>query len=151
MDLLSLVRAGQIVEPLKVLYFLLNKHHIVRFKLVKVLKVCEYGVRNICFEELIHTFPEMMMILYLLGNHHSAVLRLEKVILLIVNKIVYCTLIPVRLRCGGRVVEPVTVLPSHKGLREKLLIGYLNIGDDIPHHSLEPEFLKPFRLECIVV
>jgi hypothetical protein len=127
-----------------------NKHHLIRFKLIEVLNILQTSFWNNSAEEFIDTFPKMVMILDFLSYHHSIILSLKKIIFLVVNKIINCTLISACWSCW-RIIKSFPVLAAHKCLREKLLVSQLNITNDIPHHFFELEFLLSFWLKCVVI
>lgn len=97
-------------------------------------------------EGLIDPLPEVVVVLDLLDDYQAVVLRLEEVVVLIVDEVVHCTrVLPIRLLLGGVAVERVCpVLSSlvfHEGLREEGLIVSLDLVDQVFHFSLEFEFL----------
>ena len=86
------------------------------------------------------------MVLDLLDDYQAVILRLEEVVVLVVDEVVHCTrVLPIRLLLGGVAVERVSAILSslilHEGLREEGLVVSLDLVDQVFHFSLEFEFL----------
>ena len=88
----------------------------------------------------------MVVVLDLLNDYQAVILRLEEVVVLVVDEVVDCTrVLPIRLLLGGVAVERVSAILSslilHEGLREEGLVVSLDLVDQVFHFSLEFEFL----------
>ena len=97
-------------------------------------------------EGLVDPLPEVVVVLDLLDDYQAVVLRLEEVVVLIVDEVIHCArVLPILLLLGGVTVERVCAVLSslvfHEGLREEGLVVSLDLVDQVFHFSLEFEFL----------
>ena len=103
-------------------------------------------------EGLVDPLPEVVVVLDLLDDYQAVVLRLEEVVVLIVDEVIHCArVLPILLLLGGVTVERVCAALSslvfHEGLREEGLVVSLDLVDQVFHFSLEFEFLLFLRVE----